>query len=414
MDCKAIMHILFLSDNFPPEGNAPATRTFEHTREWVKLGHKVTVITCVPNFPEGKVFEGFKNKLYQKQYMDGVEVRRVKTYITANEGFFKRILDYLSFMFSSVLAGLFVRKPDVVIATSPQFFCACGGWFLALIKRKPFIFELRDIWPASIRAVGVTNNSLVISALEKLELFIYRQAALIISVTNSFKNELVGRGIEKNKIVIVFNGVDLSKYSPEAKNVDLKLSLGLDNKFVIGYVGTIGLAHSVETIVSAGELLKDNKDVAFLVAGGGAETEKIASLLSAKKIDNFWFLGMQDKSKVPALLSLCDVSVVHLRNSELFGKVIPSKIFESFAMGLPVIIGVPEGEATALVRENSAGIVIEPENPLQMVNAVLELQQDQVRCNQLKLNCLSISKRYDRKQLAQDLLREIEQVVCSR
>ena len=121
------MHILFLTDNFPPEGNAPATRTYEHSREWVKAGHRVTVITCAPNFPEGKVYPGYENKLFQMENMDGIEVRRVKTYITANEGFARRSLDYLSFIFSAIIAGLFVRKPNVIVATSPQFFCACGG-----------------------------------------------------------------------------------------------------------------------------------------------------------------------------------------------------------------------------------------------------------------------------------------------
>jgi hypothetical protein len=121
------MHILFLTDNFPPEGNAPATRTYEHAREWVKAGHRVTVITCAPNFPEGKVYPGYENKLFQMENMDGIEVRRVKTYITANEGFARRSLDYLSFIFSAIIAGLFVRKPNVIVATSPQFFCACGG-----------------------------------------------------------------------------------------------------------------------------------------------------------------------------------------------------------------------------------------------------------------------------------------------
>ena len=155
------MHILFLTDNFPPEGNAPATRTYEHAREWVKLGHKVTIITGAPNFPEGKVFDGFSNRWYSKAILDGIEVRRVKTYITANEGFAKRILDFMSFMVTSFFAGLFVKKPDVIIGTSPQFFTAISAWALSAVRFKPFIFELRDIWPASITAVGVAPPPLI-------------------------------------------------------------------------------------------------------------------------------------------------------------------------------------------------------------------------------------------------------------
>lgn len=181
------MHILFLTDNFPPEGNAPATRTFEHAREWVKLGHKVTVITGAPNFPEGKVFEGYKNRLYTCEVMSGIEVRRVVTYITANEGFLRRILDYVSFMVTGFIAGMFVRKPDVVVATSPQFFCAVAGWMLSAVRFKPFVFELRDIWPASITAVGAMKPSFSIRMLEKLDLFLYLRAKRIVSVTHSFQ-----------------------------------------------------------------------------------------------------------------------------------------------------------------------------------------------------------------------------------
>jgi len=170
------MHILFLSDNFPPEVNAPASRTFEHCREWVKLGHQVTVVTCAPNFPSGKVFGGYENKLWQQEVMDGIRVIRVWSYITANEGFLKRVLDYVSYMAMAVLASFFVRKVDVVIGTSPQFFTACAAYLVGLCKRCPWVFELRDLWPESIRAVGAMKESRVLDWLEKLELFLYRKA----------------------------------------------------------------------------------------------------------------------------------------------------------------------------------------------------------------------------------------------
>ena len=181
------MHILFLTDNFPPEVNAPASRTFEHCREWVKAGNQVTVITCAPNFPAGKVFSGYKNKLWQTEEMDGIRVIRVWSYITANAGFIKRILDYISFMPPAVLASFFVKKPDLVIGTSPQFFTVCAAYLVSLFKRIPFVFELRDIWPESIKAVGAMNDSIIIKLLEKIELFLYRKAKMIVSVTHAFK-----------------------------------------------------------------------------------------------------------------------------------------------------------------------------------------------------------------------------------
>jgi len=405
------MHILFLTDNFPPEGNAPATRTFEHARVWVEQGHKVTVITCAPNFPEGKVYPGYKNKLFQKEYIAGIEVRRVKTYITANEGFLKRSLDYLSFMFAAFFAGLFVKRPDIVVATSPQFFCACAGWALSFCKRRPFVFELRDIWPASIAAVGASENSRLIRLLEKIELFLYRRAALIVSVTHSFKKELGERGVDTSKIAVILNGVDLAAYQPQEKKPELANKYHLNDKFVVAYIGTHGMAHALESLIDSAEMLQTNPDVVFLFAGGGAKADEVARDVAERKLKNVVVLGRQPKEIMPAIWSLCDVSVVHLKNTPLFSKVIPSKIFESFAMGLPVLIGVPEGEATALVLENKAGIVFEPENAKSLTNAVNQLYADSAKRGTLRENCQIAAKKYDRKQLALDMLCELEQVV---
>ena len=180
------MRILFLSDNFPPEGNAPATRLWEHATRWVHDGHEVTVITCAPNFPEGKLFEGYRNLWRQVEMLEGIRVVRVKTYITANEGFVKRTLDYMSFMLMGFVFGLFERRPDVVVATSPQFFCAVGGWALSVARWRPFVFELRDLWPASIMAVGAMKKSLLIRFLEQVELFLYRRARRVIATSSIF------------------------------------------------------------------------------------------------------------------------------------------------------------------------------------------------------------------------------------
>jgi hypothetical protein len=177
------MHILFLSDNFPPEVNAPASRTYEHCREWVKAGHTVTVITCAPNFPKGEVFEGYSNRLWQRDDVDGIRVVRVWSYITPNEAFAKRVLDYMSYMVMAFVAAFFVRRVDVIVGTSPQFFTVCAAYGVSLVKRRPWLFELRDIWPESISAVGAMKSGWLLDALEGLELFLYRKAAAIVSDT---------------------------------------------------------------------------------------------------------------------------------------------------------------------------------------------------------------------------------------
>ncbi|WP_299266800.1 glycosyltransferase family 4 protein [uncultured Psychrosphaera sp.] len=406
------MHILFLTDNFPPEGNAPATRTYEHAREWVNEGHKVTIITGAPNFPEGKVFEGYQNNWYRKEYLEGIEVRRVKTYITANEGFTKRILDFMSFMVTSFIAGLFVKKPDVIVGTSPQFFTAVSAWALAAVRFKPFVFELRDIWPASITAVGAMGRTLSIRLLEKIEVFLYRRAKKIFSVTYSFKSELIERGIDEGKIDVVLNGVDLTVYKPATqKSIDFVNEYKLEDKFVVGYVGTHGMAHALDKIVKTAELLVDYKDIVIVFAGGGAAKPEVELLVKEKKLNNVVFIPRQPKKYMPKLWSLCDISLISLKNTELFKTVIPSKIFESMGMGLPMIITAPIGEATEIVTETNSGIIVEPESPELLAKAIKELYCDREQLNKLAQNSSKAAEQYDRKRLAIQMLKKIKELV---
>lgn len=403
------MHILFLTDNFPPEGNAPATRTYEHAREWVKLGHKVTIITGAPNFPEGKVFDGFSNNWYSKSTLDGIEVRRVKTYITANEGFAKRILDFMSFMITSFFAGLFVKKPDVIIGTSPQFFTAVSAWALSAVRFKPFVFELRDIWPASITAVGAMGRSLPILILEKIEMFLYRRADKIISVTHSFKSELIERGVDRRKIDVVLNGVDLSKYEPATKKDEiLSEQYDLKDKFVVGYVGTHGLAHALDKIVEAAELLNDLEDVRILFAGGGAAKADVELLVEEKQLSNVVFIPRQTKELMPNLWSLCDISLISLKDTDLFKTVIPSKIFESMGMGLPMVMTSPVGEATRILESTCSGVIVKPESPEEVALVIRELYENRGKLKKLSTNSANAAKIFDRKLLAQLMLKYLK------
>ncbi len=363
------MHILFLTDNFPPETNAPATRTHEHTKRWAKAGHQVTVITGAPNFPSGKIHEGYRNRLWQSESVDGVRVIRVWTYITANEGFLKRTLDYVSFMFTSFAAGLFVKRPDVIVATSPQFFCALGGCLLAMVRRRPWVFELRDLWPDSITAVGAMRESAGIRALRKLEYWLYRRADRIVSVTHSFKEILTRNGIDPEKIVVVPNGVDPDAFTPGPKPAELERRLGLEGKFVAAYVGTIGMAHGLGTILEAAERLKERRDIAFVLVGTGAEHGKLEADARARGLTNVHFVGAVSKEAVKDYWRLCDVALVLLRDLPLFEHVIPSKIFEAWGTGRPVILGV-RGESAGIVEAASGGVAIVPESPVALSDAI--------------------------------------------
>ncbi len=409
------MHILFLTDNFPPEVNAPASRTFEHCREWVKAGHEVTVITCAPNFPKGKVFAGYRNRLLAHETMEGIDVVRVWTYITANEGFLRRTLDYISFMLAATPASLLVSRPDVVIATSPQFFTACAGYLVSRLRRTPFIFELRDLWPESIRAVGAMKQSAILDWLEMLELFLYRRAAAIVSVTNAFRQNLAQRGIDTSRIHVVTNGADLTLFGPREKDKALVESLGLAGKFVAGYIGTHGLAHALETLIELAQLLQreGQDDIHLLFLGNGAAKAALSARASELGLRNVTFIDSVPKADVVRYWSLLDVSIIHLRKNDLFKTVIPSKLFECMAMGIPVLHGV-EGESAEIVKGEDVGLLFEPENASSLCAGIRQLIGEPGLLAKFRRNGRSAAEHYDRRKLAAEMLRHLEGVVMRR
>lgn len=404
------MHILFLTDNFPPETNAPASRTYEHAKRWVAAGHRVTVVTGAPNFPSGRIHAGYRNGLWRRETMDGIDVVRVWTYITANEGFLKRTLDYVSFMLSAILASPFLPRPDVIVATSPQFFTPCAAWVVSLLRRRPFVFELRDLWPDSIVAVGAMRETRAIGWLRKLEYLLYRRAARIVSVTQSFKRVLIANGIDANKIAVVPNGVDLDTYLPGPKPEELARRLGIEGKFVAAYVGTVGMAHGIGTLLDAAKALLGRTDIAFVVVGPGAEQAALAEKSRREGLTNVVFVGAVSKAEVREYWRLCDVAVVLLRDAPLFRHVIPSKMFEAMGMARSIILGV-RGESEEILLESGAGITIPPEDAAALAHSVAELADDRGRCAALGLKGRRFaSEKFSRQTLAMRMLAELEQV----
>lgn len=391
------LHILFLSDNFAPETNAPATRLHEHAREWVALGHRVTVVTGAPNFPEGKVYPGYENRLYQRETVDGIDVVRVKTYISPNRGFAGRILDYLSFMVSGGVAALFQERPDVVVATSPQFFTSVAGWAVAALRRRPFVFELRDLWPDSIQAVGAMRAPLALRALERLELFLYRRASRVVSVTRSFRDNLGRRGIEREKVAVVRNGVDLARYAPQPRDAQLARELGVEGKFVVGYLGTHGMAHALHRVLEAATALHDRTDIHFLFVGAGAARDALVEQARELGLSNVSFHASVPKEAMPRVWSLCDVGLVHLKREELFTTVIPSKIFECFGMGVPVLFAGPAGEGAGIVEEHQAGVVVPAEDPAALAEVVTRLADNRTELARLAANARAAAPAFDRR-----------------
>lgn len=406
------MRILFLTDNFPPERNAPAARTYEHAIRWVRAGHEVVVITTAPNFPEGHLFEGYTNSWYSKEQVDGITVIRVKTFITANDGFFKRTIDYLSFMVTGTVAALFQKRPDVLISTSPQFFCAVAGWMVSRLRRLPWVFELRDLWPRAIVAVGAMQKGAAVSLLEKLELSMYRAADAVVAVTEGLRQDLVSRGIEPAKIALVRNGADLSLYKPRAKDPELLAEYGLQGKFVAGFLGTMGMAAGLDKVVDAAALLADRPDIAILLVGPGSQRGEIEAHIAERGLTNVRLVAAQPKEMMPRLWSLVDLSMSVIRDEPLFKYTVSSKNYEAMAMGLPILLSMPEGECSAIVRGGGAGEQVRPGDPQALADAIRRLADSPEDRARMGRAALEMAPRFTRDRSA-DLLLDVLQRVAA-
>jgi len=385
------MKILYVSQYFPPEMGAPAGRAAELSRLWAQDDHEVTVLTGFPNHPTGVVPSAYRRKfrrLVTREDVEGVNVVRTWLLPFPNRKAYERILNYSSFCVSAATTGLLLDQPDVVIATSPQLLVGLSGWWLARCNGAPFIFEVRDLWPESLAAVGVgRSNSLLHRTLTKIAGFLYRHSDRIVVVTPAFKKHLIEHWqVPEEKILVVENGVDANLFSRRSLNMPLRRELGAEEKFVVSYIGTIGNAHGLETLVEAATLLRERApNVLFLLVGEGAEKQRVVSLVSARGLTNVLFIGQQPREKIPAYIAASDVCLALLKSAELFKTVLPTKMLEFMSCGRPVILGV-DGYAREVMERANAGIFIEPEDPAELVEAILRLAADPALCEFLGRN----------------------------
>lgn len=413
---KKSLHILFLTHYFPPEVNAPASRTYEHAVRWVRAGHRVTVITCNPNCPTGVLFPGYRNRWRpQREIMDGIEVVRVWTFLAPNAGRVRRIVNYLSYLFSAVLAGLWQKRPDVIVATSPQFFCGWAGVILSWLRRRPFVLEIRDIWPESIETVGAIRFRPLLRFLQFLERRMYLAADQIVAVGEGYKRKVLEKVAIPERISVIPNGVDLEKFRPQAADPELRARWHGQGKFVCAYVGTIGMAHGLDVVIEAAEMHRSQgrDDVVFWLVGEGARKAELEAEAKRRGLEaRVVFTGRLPKEEMPKVLASVDACLVHLRKTELFETVIPSKIFEMMAMGKPIIMGV-RGEALKIVEEAAAGLAMEPENPESLLDCVERLNSGSYGVAKIDEVMGYLQEHFSRDTLAQRMLTTIERVVNS-
>lgn len=407
--------VLFFSNYFPPEVNALANRTFEHARAWVAMGGRVEVVAGPPHFPEGRIYEGYKNRLTWDR-LDGVDILRVPMYVTANSGFFRRTLSYVSYMISSALCARRARlDPGVVVASSPQFFGGLAGWLVSRRLRRPFVLEVRDLWPESIVDVGAMRRGSVIRGLERLETFLYQSADHVVIVSPAFRAHIESRGVPPDRITVLPNGVDLESFErsvPVADVEALRGELRLEGRFVASYIGTVGMAHGMEVLLDAAQECPD-PEVMFLVVGVGAEWQKLRDAAEVRGLDNLRVIEKQPRERIRLFYALSDVSIVHLRDRPAFRKVIPSKMFEAMAMHRPLVLGV-RGQAREILEAAGAGIAVTPEDAQELLAAVLRLKDDPgLRERFGAAGALHVQENYDRRLIARRYWALLQSVAAS-
>ena len=369
----------------------------------------MTVITCAPNVPDGQVYPGYKNRIWpQRETIDGVDVLRVWTLLRQNPGRLALILNYISYLFSALFAFVFfVRRPNVIVATTPQFFCGIAGVLASWLKWRPLVLEVRDIWPESIVTVGAIEQGFVIRSLERLERWMYRSASHIVTVGPGYRDNILSKVDVKDRISMVTNGVDPDHFEPKKDCQAFRQRYELGERFVCSYVGTVGMAHGLDVVIRAAERFKQDgrNDVVFVVVGGGAKLDQMRRTVAERDLhDLIKLTGRLDKAEIPNALAASDACLVHLSKVDLFEHVIPSKIFETMAMERPIIMGV-RGRARDIVLSAESGVAMEPEDDAQLFKILSWMVGAPESVEQMGHNGRNfVVRHFSRDELAKDML----------
>lgn len=410
------MKILYVSQYYPPEMGAPSARASELAKHWASLGHQPTVLTGFPNHPTGRVPPEWQSRLRRLRFQetaDGVHVVRTWLWPLPNRKSIERALNYSSFCASASVTGSAISKPDVVIGTSPQLLVGLSAWWIARLKRVPFIFEVRDLWPESLVAVGAGDAASPLHRiLGRIAGFLYRRSDHIVVVTPAFKDHLIKHwSVSEEKISVVENGVETDLFRPESSEQNSDLSA--TQKYRVCYIGTLGWAHGLETLVQAADRLQScASEVEFLLVGEGADKDRIKALAREQGLSNISFVDQVPRERIPKIIQQSDVCLVLLRKTDVFKTVIPTKMLEYMSCARPVILGV-DGQARSILEEAGGGVYVEPENANALANAILHLKTQPELCEQFgKNNRRYILAKFSRQKTAERYLEVLEPLVA--
>jgi colanic acid biosynthesis glycosyl transferase WcaI len=360
---ETILKILIVTQWFDPE---PTFKGLVFAQALQAQGHQVQVLTGFPNYPNGKVYEGYRIKYFDRQIMDGVEVCRVPLYPSHDGSAIRRAWNYISFAASSCLFGVFAaRKPDVIYAYHPPLTVGMSAALIGFFRRTPVVYDIQDMWPDTLQATGMLNNPTALSWIGRICQWVYRRAAAIVVLSHGFKRLLIERGVPEQKITTIYNWCDAEALAYPQR---LHTPPEMHKKFNVVFAGTMGKAQALDTLIDAAILLQDQQPtVQFVCVGGGMEVERLKQ--RASSLHNVVFLPRMPMDEVGHVLHSADVLLVHLKDDPLFEITVPSKTQAYMAVGKPMIMAV-RGDAADLVRQAGCGVAIEPENPTQLAQAI--------------------------------------------
>jgi len=404
------MRILILAHYYPPEMGGAAARLHGLSRWLAAYGHEVTVITCFPNYPAGRIDALYRGKLCAREQMDGVRVLRTWVYASPVKSSVRRLANYFSFVVAATWAGWLVRGQwDVVLGSSPPLFVGIAAWLIARIRRIPFVFDIRDIWPDVAVDAGEFAPDAPITRLGRgLARFLYRRADRILPVTELKRERIAAQGVPADKLAVVTNGVDLDRV-PDAVP-DRRKELGLARRFVVLYAGLIGIAQGVEIAVETSHRLADDSRVHFLVVGDGVRRAAIEQEVSERGLTNITMLPRQPREAMPALLATADVCLVPLSAAGIVDAV-PSKLLEAWAHRRPVILAA-QGESAKIVQEAGGGLVVAPGDGAALAEAVRRLADEPETSGAMaEAGRAYVEARYDRRDLARQMEHVLRDVV---
>ena len=374
-----LIHQAFVSKDEPG-----GTRHYELGRRLVEQGQEFTVVASDVSYQTGKRIVQ-KTQLMTETNEDGIRVLRAFTYSALHKSYFSRVISFLSFMMTSVLVGARAGRPDVIMGTTPPIFQAVSAWLLSLLRRRPFLLEVRDLWPEFAIDIGLLKNPVLIRVARWLENFLYAHADHLLVNSPAYRDYLIHKGIPARKISFIPNGVDPGMFEPARRAEQFRQKLMLDGKFVATYAGAIGMANDLEVLIEAAEYLKERHDIHILIVGDGKERKRLEAETRRRELTNLTFAGSYPKSQMEEVLAASDACIAILRNIPMFTTTYPNKVFDYMAAGRPTVLAI-DGVIRDVVEAARGGVFVQPGNPQLLAEAIARLADNPEDARNMGLN----------------------------